>query len=484
MKNKYILILPVLLLLISVSAFFKVKSVHSLPVQTMSDSLSTSQYSYYGGLPSGNTPGNSYIRLDLTNSFPSRDANNLFIGDTLAIGVGGSQNFYIVKDIGSTAIVDLNIGVSSINTVAGSTVIATRSAIHTVTFTPTMTAAGGFWQFLIKIANNGIGESYGDGIPDQTGFDTQRIGSTAAIACPPGATASIGATATYTLGSPAVTSSYQIYQCNLGNGLTNAIGTGISMVIGTGNSALINPSPSSGNTEGIASVFTYILRQGDSGGLIVDSTVGKIAVVEAVRITATVDPTLSFSIDNNGATSVGSSACGVGVSLSSGAVNTTGDQVIFGSLAIGTTANKLAQRLTVTTNGVNGYVVTAYEGNPMINIGYTSSPGVAYTLPDTICDSGPCTNSGGGGTWSIGTTSGFGYSIYTVSSVGNTSFSNGDGTKFRPFGNGSANAKNILQYSTFTNGQSAYVCYQIVANAAQPVGDYEGKVIYTATATF
>ena len=244
------------------------------------------------------------------------------------------------------------------------------------------------------------------------------------------------------MGSPAVPSSYAIFQCSLGTGLTNALNTGTSMVIGIGNSALINPSPSSGNTEGVASVFTYILRQGDSGGLIVDSTVGKIAVVESVRITATVDPTLSFTIDNSGATSVGSTACGVGVSLASGAVNTTGDQVVFGSLAIGSNTNKLAQRLTVTTNGINGYVVTAYEARTMTNIGYTSSGGVAITLPDTTCDS-TCAFNSAGTAWTTNTNSGFGYSIYSVG-VGNTAFSNGDGTKFRAFGIGSSSAQNIL----------------------------------------
>ena len=487
MNTKFKVNWVLLLLILSISALFKVQTVRSVPVQQLSDSLSSSQYSFYGGLTSGNSAGNSYLKLDLSTSFPSRDANNLFIGDTLAIGIGGSQNFYIVKDIGNTAIIDLNIGISGINAVAGGTVIATRSAIHTVAFTPTMTAAGGFWQFLIKIANNGVGESYNDGIPDLTGFDVQKIGSTAAITCPPGATASIGGTATYTLGSPAVTSSYQIYQCNLGSGLTNPIGTGISMVIGTGNSALINPSPSSGNSEGVASVFTYILRQGDSGGLIIDSTVGKIAVIEAVRITATVDPTLTFTIDNMGATSTGSTACGTGTSLASGAVNTTGDMVVFGSLNIGTTANNLAQRIGVITNALNGYVVTAYEAGPMRNIGYSGADGLGVSIPDATCDGGACSYNSAAGNWTVGSTSAFGYSVYTNAGLGGSApFTNGGtGLSFRPFGQGPSQAQNILKSATNpTSTQYGYVCYRVAASTSQTVGDYEAKVIYTATTTF
>jgi hypothetical protein len=286
------------------------------------------------------------------------------------------------------------------------------------------------------------------------------------------------------MGSPAVASSYQIYQCNLGTGLTNTIGVATSMVVGVGNSALINPSPI-GNTEGNANVFTYILRQGDSGGAIIDSTVGKIAVVEAVRITATVDPTLTFTIDSTGAITTGSTACGAGTSLASGAANTTGDMVVFGSLDIGSTKNNLAQRIGVITNAPNGYVVTAYEAGPMRNIGYTGADNVGVSIPDTNCNGGGCTTTTAT-TWTAGTNSGFGYSIYTTGLGSSAPFVNGgDGTYFRPFGQGAAGAQAILKSATNpASTQYGYVCYRVAASTGQTVGDYEGKVIYTATTTF
>lgn len=480
MKRKLLLTLPIFLLIASYFSFLKTADVQSIPPRNVKDVLSNSQFSYYGGLAVGNTAGNTIIKIDVSSSFPSKTSNNLFIGDTISIGLGGSQSTYIVKDIGNTSTIILNTGISAVAIPAGGSVIATRSAIHTVHFEPTVNATGGFWQFLIKATSTAGEVSSSNGIPDQGGFDLGTLDASA-VSCPFGATASVGTTTSVSLGSPATTSYYHVIQCALGAGVTSAVGTGVTMTIGDATKQLINPSPShSAASEGNADIFNFIVRQLDASSTVLDQLVGKLAIVESVRVTATVDPTLTFTIDNVGATDVGSTACGAGTTLSSGAAFTTGDQVVFGSIGLGS-FNQLAQRLSVITNAPNGYVVTVHESGPMRNIGTTDALGLGVSIPDTLCSGNNCTiTSAQPWTTVSSARSEFGYTMNNVGS--SIPFTAGN---FKPFGIGSTSAAEIMK--RVTNPiitESAYVCYRITATTAQMAGDYEGKVIYTATATF
>lgn len=455
--------------------FFPSKG-NSIPPKNVKNVLSNSQFSYYGGLGVGNSANDSIIKLDTSTSFPSKTSNNLFIGDTISIGVGGSQSIYTVKDIGSTATIMLNTGISAVSAVAGGSVIATRSSIHTVSFEPQINATGGIWQVLIKSTSGVTAEKSSDGIPDQLGFDLGTL-TAAAVTCPWGATASVGTTVGVSLGSPAVTSYYHIVQCQLGAGITNPAGTGATgtIVVGSGGTAMFNPSPS--NTaaqEGNANVFNFIVRHLDASSLLLDQTVGKIAVVESVRVTATVDPSITFYIDAVGTSSVGSTACGAGTTLSSGAVNTTGDQVIFGSLAL-SSFNQLGQRLSCVTNAAGGYVVTVHENAVMKNVG------TATTITDTGCNGNGCTITNAT-TWTSPSISKSEFG-YTMTNIGSSiPFVAGN---FKPFGIGYANAQPImLKTSIPSTTESANICYRLSVTTTQEAGDYESKIIYTATSTF
>ena len=469
-----ILILLVLILPAYLTFFANKNQINSIPPKNVKDVISNSQLSYYGGVGVGTSANDTLLKIDLGTSFPSRTTNNLFVGDTIAIGLGGSQSIYTVKDIGDTKTIMINTGISAVAIPYGGSIISTRSAIHTVYFEPQVNAIGGFWQFLIK-ATSTAGETNNDKIPDQDGFDAGAL-TIGAITCPfGGGAATVGTSMTVTSGSPSVASLYHVVQCPAGAGSTNPVGVGGSMVVGIGNSMLINPSRSDNTTEGSADVLTFIVRHLDSGSLLLDQTFGKIAVVESVRVTATVDPTLTFTIDNTGATTIGSTACGVGTSLASGATNTTSSMVAFGSLTIGTTGNQLAQRLSCITNASGGYVVTAYEAAAMKNIN------TATTIPDTTCNGGGCTYTTAAAWTTASTTkSEFGYTMTNIGS--SIPFTAG---QFKAFGVGAAQAQNIMiKPSLPATTESAYVCYRISVHTAQEAGDYEGKIIYTATATF
>jgi hypothetical protein len=466
-----VLVLPIYL------TFFANKNnrINAVPPTNVRDVLSNSQLSFYGGLGVGNSANDSVIKIDTGTSFPSRTSNNLFVGDTVSIGTGGSQSTYTIKDVGATNTIMINTGISAAATPYGGSIIATRSAVHTVYFTPQVNSANGYWQFLIK-ATSTAGESNADRIPDMNGFDAGAL-TVGSITCPfGGGAATVGTTIAVASGSPAVTNYYHVIQCPAGAGGTNPVGVGGSMVVGSGTNLLINPSPNhTVSNEGNADVYTFFIRHLDSNSLLLDQTMGKIAIVESVRVTATVDPTLTFTIDNIGTTNITSTACGAGTSLASGAVYTTADAVSFGSLALLTTSNQLAQRLTCLTNASGGYVVTAYEAGAMKNV----NDGV--TIPDTKCDTNNCSYTTATAWTTASTTkSEFGYTMTNIGS--SIPFTPGN---FKAFGVGAAQAQSIMARTALPTGsESAYVCYRITVHTGQEAGDYEGKVVYTATATF
>jgi len=471
------------------------RPLNSVAPTDVKDVLSSSQLSYFARLGAGNSAADTQLNIALTAN-PSNTTNNLFVGDTIGIGNtnGGTTSpltIYSIRDIASTAVFQINTGLGDSNTFTGASVIATRSAIHTVYFTPKSSITGGAWQFLLK-ASSRTGESQQDGIPDQQGFDFgQDVGSTttgsgtrlktADISCPFGS-ASVGTTVVVS------SNSYHIIECDLGAGVTNPVDVGVTMLVGralTTGSQLINPAPALSHTEGqadsTADVYYFQIRHLDGSDAVIaaDTITGRIAVVESVRITATIDPTITFIIDN---TNVVASDTRCGVVLGSAADNTTAVSAAFGSLSLGA-FNDLAHRLSCVTNATGGYIITVYEIDQMKNIS------TATTLPDTNCD-GACSASSDA-VWDTDTTnSGWGYSLEDVS-VGTTIFNwnrnAGTGVSFsaKAFGEGSANAQTIMSNtSTPTAIERAYICYRLTAATSQEAGSYENQIVYTATATF
>jgi len=462
----------------------------SANLSSVKNTLSTSQLSYFGRLGVGNSLSSNILTI-ATSGNPSNTSNNLFTDDSISIGDTNATTLtsYTVKDIGNTASIQISTGLAAPNVYAGLAVIATRSAIHTVEFTPASSLTAGSFQVLVKASSAGGIKSY-DGIPDQDGFDlgstTPTSGSTglgtklttADITCPtvPGAsfTPSIS---TITID----TVPYHSIVCTLGAGQTNAIGVGYSMIIGrplASGSQLINPAPSASHVEGTATgnsdVYTFYVRHRDSSGSVIDSTQGKIAVVESVRVTATIDPSLTFIVDGIGVTA-GNTVCGN--TLGSAANNTTPTTVKFGSISIAS-FNDLAQRLSCVTNASGGYVVTGFESRVLTNIS------TGTTIVNTTCDSGPCTTALATD-WSTTTNYGFGYSIDNINAT-TTAFDYDDGTYFaKPFGIGYANTVTLFNNSsTPSTTERIYVCYRLNVSTIQEAGEYENGITYTATATF
>lgn len=494
-----VLTLLFLILPIYLTFFANNNQVKSTQVSYLKDQLSSAQLSFFGRVASYT---GSIFKIDTTAN-PSRTSANLATGDTISVANVGITTVtqYIVKDIGDTATIELNSGIGTTNYASSifSYAVATRSAIHTITFTPEAAYAGEKWQFLIR-ATNRSGELLNDGMPDQTGFDLgQDIGSTttgigtrlkvADVVCPVfGAgttTVSVGTTVIITSGvSVGFTGTYHVIECALAAGTSNA-GIATSMVVGRALSAgsqLINPSAGISHTAGQANATSdthvYAIRQLDSNDVVRDTTFGKLAVTESVRVTAIVDPTITFTIGTSNSTSAGTTRCSN--PISSAASDTTATAVSFGPLTLNA-ANNLSQSLHCTTNSTNGYVIQAFENQPMTIIGS------AITIPNTNCDGNGCTTALQRA-WTTFNNSGFGYSLevgVTTGTGSNVSIGITTSGHYRPFGVGSANAQTLLSRTDTPGGSdSIYICYRAAASTTQQAGTYENNISFIATATF
>jgi len=469
-KNFFRSLVLIVLVLPSFLTFFAQQNkIQSAPVTNIKDQLSTAQLSYFGRLVSAS---GSIIKVALTGN-PSNTTANLSAGDTLAIASGATSTTYIVNNIGDTASIELASAIGT--TTTSSYVVATRSATHTVTFTPQSSTAGEKWQFLIK-ATNRVGENPSDGMPDQTGFDLGGL-IASDITCPLSGTASVGTTINITSGvSVGSTGIYHVVTCT--SGATSVVGTPITMIVG-GTHKLINPAPGINHTEGqadsTADTYTFAIRQLDSANNIIDTTFGKIAATENVRVTAIVDPTITFTIGTSNTSVIGTVRCGSAVG--NGASNSTPTSVSFGPLVLGT-FNNLAQSLHITTNSTNGYIIQAFENRPMTMLGGST------TIPDTVCETQNCTTTSSK-TWTAYTNSGFGYALEVGSTSTGAILGITTASQYKPFGIGSAAAQTILSRTNTPSGtDSVYVCYRVTASTIQPAGTYENSVSYIATATF
>jgi len=238
---------------------------------------------------------------------------------------------------------------------------------------------------------------------------------------------------------------------------------------------MIAPAPSAGRAANTADTYSYIVKNftntsNPNSDLPTDNATGKIAVIEPVRVTATVDPSITFKIEG---TTAGSHC-----SLTTD-VNTTATAVPFGILALNT-FRSAAQKLTVSTNAVSGYAVTAIENNAMSNLAVSPT-----YIVDTTCDSGtPCTHTASGA-WATPTgNSGMGYTVAVVS--GTTPTIAPTAPAYQHFPNSAATEApfQIMSNTTTSDTHVVDVCYKIAVGATQAAGDYENQVTYTATASF
>lgn len=453
---------------------------YSANLSAVSVELSTPRLSYYADMAAGQTAGTSIISIDTGGPAPSTSVANLFEGDTVKVGL---NEYTILTTVGSD-VIELTSGLAAGDHVDTAAIIATRSAVLTTTFDTVSAINGGSFRILVPSATTG----YQDGIPDQTGWDYTDDGATnVMLVCPSNAGGHNFGSGTKSPGSVTLGGqTYHSFVCPYTG--AGSSGQNFSIVV----SGLINPSAASGHTEGTADQYRILVQHLDSGNNTIDQTSAAVALIESVRITASIAPQITFTIGGVASTT---SVCGITTSVTS-----TPTLVPLGELAI-SQFRHAAQSLTVSTNANDGYVVTAIASDQLARPGVTcagdgdsttgcipDSPGDGTAMTDTDADE-----------WTNTSTKGFGYTLaentlganaaavfeYNANNSGGACGTNTD--CYRQFADSEDSGNPVALFSStdVADNDSVYVCYKAVISTTQAAAeDYETDVTYRATATF
>ncbi len=501
---------------------------YSASLTNVSVTLSNSRPSFRGALGSGNSVSSTIAYINTTpNAYPSTASSQLVQGDVVSIGNGAAMTNFTVDDSYNNTLnpfrsedkVYLSAPLGAGQADSGDDVISTQSASLTVKLTTANAIANGRFRVLVPALTSNT--SAADGLPDSGYFDfTSSAPSGTTVVCPDMHTTTydfdnaIASTASAITLTGTLAGDYHSFECAYS-------GTGASGTVfdGTTNdpiviSNLINPALIPNHQQGVADTYKVVIQQYDSSLAVVDTTTVAIGVIEAVKITALVQPQISFKILGVGS---GTDVCGLSTSVSTSAA-----LVPFGDLLLGT-FTQAAQGFSVNTNASGGYSVTAIENDQLSRDGMACPDG---SLPNTDCipdSQGDATNitDFDAGVWESTATKGFAYTLDNKNSLSslympfqhdtNTSGTNtGAGTVddgstytctanstsscsggqlchcFRSFAD-TANSETpqIVAKATIpVENSNYYLCYRAVISTTQASGYYENYVTYTATANF
>jgi len=436
------------------------------------------------------TINNGYLNPPTT-----KVSDPLKIGDTLNFATSGVRTINEIID-GTTII--LNNSVSN-----GELFYLAEKSDLKVVFTTRTYLSGGSFQVLVPA--HGTEADSKDGKPDQNFFDFDTTwtggGGQPSITCT-GAKNNAGhnfSSATYTATPWVSVANYSgrwhVYECNYGSGDNNEeITIDISNVINPAPMYLAGP-PEQKHVTGTADTYNVIIRHLSSTGTEIDATTAKIGVIEAVRVSATVAPSLTFTITG---VPLGTTACG-----QSTTVATYASEVPLGELSTGMFTHA-AQNLKITTNAKHGAVVTAIA-NDQLGLNGGACVGDTYNSTlECIWDANvsgmthqdTTTGSPGEKNWASTAEAGFGFSLENGTHA-NPDFYYNQGSPAgtfvaRHFADAEATQDPQKLFDTIvsgvttgpTNDSNLYVCYRALADNLTVAGDYFNYITYTATATF
>ena len=461
----------------------------SASLTSVSSTLSNSRLSFRGNLTTGNTTGSSQVIIETTTGdAPSTTSAQLVSGDSISIGDTNSLGSYTVTSIDSAGVFNVTPVLIVGDIDDNDDVISTQSATHTVRFTTANAVANGRFRILVPSESSDADSS--DGLPDAGQFDFGNSAPT--VTCPSDISNYNFVTGTATASAITIgAQQYHSYECAYSG--AGAIGSPFD---GSTNDAvtiasIINPAPKSAHSTGAADTYKIIVQHLDSSFSVTDSTTVSVGVIEAVKVTATVAPQITFQISG---VASGTSACGQTTD-----VTTTAAAVPFGELSISAFTD-LAQALSVSTNAANGYSVTALANDQMgRNAGTCTGDNTGSDcIPDSIGDTSTMTHAVAD-EWVTATVNGLGFSLDDVNTSGLTAPFEYDSTAggcsgsycARQFadnenvgGDPTQIPQTIFSSSSVADEHNLYVCYRATISSTQSAGEYENNITYTATATF
>jgi len=454
-----------------------------------SDTLSNGRLSYRAGVTTG-AASSSLVTIDSTGN-ADNNTNHLFPKDVVCYSgslLDGcySQATYTVANIVDTTNFNFTppLGASALS--ANDYVIASQSATHTIAFTlaNAVPTAGDIYITIPALDTTGKTNDY---FPDTNatvatnGFDLGGVGTTNI------SVASSGCNNNWTVASvtAGTASADHLIQINRSTD-SCAAGSTITVTVGDGTKKLINPAPITGHTQGAADVYTINVKTRDGSDNTLDQSNVKVALIEGVLVSATVQETLSVTIAG---VASATSACGITTD-----VTTTATSVPWGTISSFGAFQEAAQTVTVSTNADGGYAVKSEENDQMGKDGKSCTLPTSDTanltdncIQDTTCGASACSESTSQD-WTGTGYYGLGYSLANVSGTDAAFTYNESSRTFSTKQFADQEATNTKQTIMSNAGPVAssqtYLCYRLNVSATQPAGYYFNKVQLTATATF
>jgi hypothetical protein len=463
------------------AAGFLLPTTKSANLTSVSVTLSNPRLSFRGSLGAGNSAGSSLVTIDTGSNHPSLSTAQLLQGDSVAIGEAASLGVYTVASTNPTTQFSLSSVLAAGDADLNDDVISTQSAEHTVRFTTATAIANGRFRILVPSLDSDTDAA--DGIPDQDRFDFGNSAPT--VTCPTDLSGYDFVTGTATASAITINGNdYHAYECaysGAGGVATDFDGTTNDAII---IDSIINPAPEDSHTTGTANSHSIIIQHLDSGFSTIDTTTAAVGVIEAVKVTATVDATISFSIAG---VASGQTRCGISTD-----VTTTAAAVPFGSLSLSAFGDA-AQSLNVSTNASNGYSVTAVANDQLGLNGATCTGDNTGSscIRDSAGDNTAMTHTTSD-EWTSTANKGFAYSLQNDDATAiafqyTTATGNCSGTYCsRQFADAedSQTAVELFSSTTVADSETIEVCYRIIPSVTNAAGDYENNITYTATATF
>jgi len=202
-----------------------------------------------------------------------------------------------------------------------------------------------------------------------------------------------------------------------------------------------------------------------SGNILISLNVG-------VTVQATVAESLALTVS-----SVAAVNCTADDGASVTAIGTTSTTIPFGNVSLNTFYIG-CQDLVVSTNAGNGYSITTQESSVM------KTANGSFTIPDTTCDAGGCTESAAAA-WTSATHNGLGHTCFNQDGNHDCDSSYTNGTKFRQFANIAAGeTPQAIMASSTPASVTARIKHRLSVGNAQAAGTYTTLITYTILGTF
>jgi hypothetical protein len=454
-----------------------------------SDTLSNGRLSYRAGVDTG-VNNSSLVTIDSSGN-ADNNTNHLFPKDVVCFSGSLLDGCYnnatnTVANIIDSTNFNFSPPLGPVDLSANDYVIASQSAIHTIAFTLTneVPLDGSIY---ITVPSIDVTGKTDDSFPDTNvsiatnGFDLGGVG-TGNISV-----ASSGCANNWTVASVTAGDASNDHRILINRSTDSCVaGSTITVTIGDGTKKMINPAPITGHTQGSADVYTLNVKTRDGSTNTLDQSNIKVAVIEGVLVSATVQETLSVTIAGVASST---SVCGISTD-----VTTTATSVPWGTIVNFGAFQEAAQTVTVSTNADAGYVLKVEENDQMGKDGKVCSSPTSDTadatdncIQDTTCSASVCSESTSQD-WTSTSYYGLGYTLANASGTDASFLYNESARAFSAKQFADQEATNTKQTIMSNAGPVASsqidLCYRLNVSAVQPAGYYFNKVQLTATATF